>query len=475
MKEPRAWTARRQPGARSRARLPRQRGQALIFGLFALAGGLVALFFLFNTGQLTAEKTKLVNTADAVAYSAGVMHARALNFAAYTNRALIANEVLIAQAVSMTSWTHYVSTHAQNAPTLMWCRSQYSRPVALALVTYIPVCYILSSPYGATTAQVLNQAVGPASQATVAASELAKQALQAAQVNMAATLVPARAALMREVADANYVNDGSVHVDSIPLTDNFTLFQGAPFIKRYSGKDRGRFKQTTLAAANLDPFIQQRAWTSSNFFPCILGNKAEFRRRGGTELIGFDEWRAMDTGSLHEWQWNIHLFGTSCDENETPLGYGAQDAGHGGSGGDNGFGGSTSDNSAASSYASSSTWQYSGLPGFFDLSDAALKAPQDSQPVLRFSIRLTRAKADARTSEGSSNVKPSGGLARFDSKLASDVLAAVSTSEVFFRRPVPRHDGRTELASLFNPYWQVHLVATSSADIAQAIARGGAP
>jgi hypothetical protein len=264
MKEIKACAPRRPSDARFRAGL-RQRGQALIFGLFALAGGLVALFFLFNTGQLTAEKTKLVNTADAVAYSAGVMHARALNFAAYTNRALIANEVLIAQAVSMTSWTHYVSTHAQNAPTLMWCRTQYSRPVALALITYIPVCYLLSNPYGATTAQVLNQAVGPASQATVAAAELAKQALQAAQANMAATLVPARAALMREVAEANYVDDGSVHVDSIPLTDNFTLFQGAPFIKRYSGADRGRFKQTTLAAANLDQFIRERAWTSSNF------------------------------------------------------------------------------------------------------------------------------------------------------------------------------------------------------------------
>jgi hypothetical protein len=52
------------------------------------------------------------------------------------------------------------------------------------------------------------------------------------------------------------------------------------------------------------------------------------------------------------------------------------------------------------------------------------------------------------------------------------VLAAVSTSEVFFRRPA-RDDGRTELASLFNPYWQVHLISTSSAEIAQAIARGG--
>jgi hypothetical protein len=331
----------------------------------------------------------------------------------------------------------------------------------------------LSSPYGSTTAQALDQAVPSAAQVTVAASELAKQALQAAQVNMAATLLPTRATLMQEVADANYVDDGSVHVDSIPLTDNFTLFQGAPFIKRYSGPDRGRFKQATLAAADLDQFIKQRAWTSSNSFPCILGNKAEFRRRGGTELIGFDEWRAMDTASLHEWTWKVRFFRTSCNERETPIGYGTQDAGNGRKGGDNGFGGSKSDNRVASSRASSSTWRYSGLPGFFDLSDAALKAPQDSPPVLRFSIRLTRTNNATRTSEGDSNVKPSGRLARFDSNLASNTLAAVSTSEVFFRRPDARNDGRTELASLFNPYWQVHLVSTSSADIAQAIARGG--
>ncbi len=61
-------------------RLPpllRVRGQVLIYGLFILGAGLTALFFLFNTSQLIAEKSKLVDTADADAYSAGVMHARA--------------------------------------------------------------------------------------------------------------------------------------------------------------------------------------------------------------------------------------------------------------------------------------------------------------------------------------------------------------------------------------------------------------
>jgi hypothetical protein len=87
----------------------RQRGQALIYGLFILIGGLASLFFLFNTGQLTREKTKLTNTADAVAYAAGVLHARALNFDAYSNRALVANEVLVAQMVSLSSWAQYAT------------------------------------------------------------------------------------------------------------------------------------------------------------------------------------------------------------------------------------------------------------------------------------------------------------------------------------------------------------------------------
>lgn len=463
--------SRRAAQARLRI-LARQQGQALIFGLFALAGGLVALFFLFNTGQLTAEKTKLVNTADAVAYSAGVMHARALNFDAYTNRALIANEVMIAQAVSMASWTSYVSDHSQSAQTLMNCRNQYAVPVGLLLFSYVPACYALALPPGASAAAMLGQSVPPVARTVVSTAELAKTALQAAQINMAADLFLARKLLMQEVADANYAHEGTVHVDNIPLADDFGLL-GASFITRYENSDRTRFKDATTSAVNRDQFVRQRSWTSANGMPCILGNKAEFRRRGATEMVGLDEWRAMDTASLHTWTFSIHLFSTSCDEDETPLGSASQGAGNSSNGWDNGFAGSRSDNPVASAYASSTDWQYSGLPKFYDLKQSVLQASADSPPLLRFAIRLTRTKDQARTSEGRSGVKPSGRLARFDSHLASDVLAAVSTSEVFFRRPLPRDDGKTELASLFNPYWQVHLVSTSNADIAKAIALGG--
>jgi hypothetical protein len=39
---------------------------------------------------------------------------------------------------------------------------------------------------------------------------------------------------------------------------------------------------------------------------------------------------------------------------------------------------------------------------------------------------------------------------------------------VYFRRPVPRADGRVELPSLFNPYWQARL--TEPTDTQRAIA-----
>jgi hypothetical protein len=452
-------------------RIRRQGGQALIYGLFVLIGGLAALFFLFNTSQLTAEKAKLVNTADAVAYSAGVMHARALNFDAYTNRALMANEVMIAQAVSIASWTKHVVPHTQNVLPLM-CQTYYSKPVALALATYIPVCYLLSFEGAEEAATATDEVVQIAAQATIALSELAKRELQGAQSTMAGSLLPARMTVMQQVADANYVGDGTVHVDTTPITDNFLNFSNS-----YSGADRSRFKAASVEAANRDVFVKERSWTSANYLPCILGNKAEFRRRGGTELIGFDEWKAMDTASLHEWTWHTHgIFRLpTCDDSETELGYGAKSAANG-TPDDSAaqYGNSRSDNPGASASADSgaagSSVAYSGLPTFYELSATQLA---EQSPRLRFSIRVTRDKGQAKTSDGTSAIKPMGRLDIYDSKPKSDVLAAVSTSEVFFERPEARADGKTELASLFNPYWQVRLIPTSAADVAQAMARGG--
>ena len=52
---------------------------------------------------------------------------------------------------------------------------------------------------------------------------------------------------------------------------------------------------------------------------------------------------------------------------------------------------------------------------------------------------------------------------------ADGSMAAVSKSEVYFKRPLDldyfaRGDGYVEHGSAFNPYWQAHLIETSHAD-----------
>ncbi len=85
--------------------LRRQRGQSLVFITITAAVVIVSMLAMYSMGQLSVAKIRLQTTADAAAYSAAVTEARDLNFQAYMNRAMIANQVAVAQMVSMTSWT----------------------------------------------------------------------------------------------------------------------------------------------------------------------------------------------------------------------------------------------------------------------------------------------------------------------------------------------------------------------------------
>lgn len=88
----------------------RARGQALVLAMIALLVLCVGVIVLFDTGIAVNKKTQLVNTADAAAYSVAVQQARAFNTIAYLNRAQVANEISMAQVVSMYSWMGYIQS-----------------------------------------------------------------------------------------------------------------------------------------------------------------------------------------------------------------------------------------------------------------------------------------------------------------------------------------------------------------------------
>ena len=94
--------------------ITRQRGQALPLGLAMILIGVLGALVLYNTGRTASDKARLANAADAAAYSGLLWQARALNFQAYTNRAMVANQVSIAQAVSLSSWARYGDQTATN-------------------------------------------------------------------------------------------------------------------------------------------------------------------------------------------------------------------------------------------------------------------------------------------------------------------------------------------------------------------------
>lgn len=90
------------PSARPPARTVQQ-GQALPLVLVFLVVLCVGLLVTFNTEQVVSKKVELTHAADAAAYSIAIEQARARNLAAYLNRARVANEVTIAQMVSLNS------------------------------------------------------------------------------------------------------------------------------------------------------------------------------------------------------------------------------------------------------------------------------------------------------------------------------------------------------------------------------------
>lgn len=104
----------------------RQAGQAILLILLLTVVGVLIGLSLVNTGIQTSEKMQLQNAADAVAYSVSTIEARDLNFTAYTNRAMIANEVAMGQLVGLSSW----ATMTRSVPDFL---NVYLSPVIAAL------------------------------------------------------------------------------------------------------------------------------------------------------------------------------------------------------------------------------------------------------------------------------------------------------------------------------------------------------
>lgn len=428
----------------------REGGQALVLALLLLFIGLLALFFVFSTGQVAATKARLTNAADAAAYSAALWRARVLNFDAYANRAIVAQEVAVAQALTLVSWSKYFEHFTQNATVLA--------------AAYPPLAPVLEGAAKvATQARTLTE-IAAADEVfwRAAAGTGYKEILQASQemLHLSAGVFGA-GAVANEIARAN---DPSFFAYALTDAGEFERFT-----RRYANEpDRERIRDIVLRS--LDPFTagprseDQILWLLPS--SCVLSfNDLSawfqlFRKRGGTVLApGLERWEAADTGSLHDNRRSGFL-GLSCRRREmVPLGWGAVEAGSPNAAAILANPGNVAANPRALTAAVAEIGG-AGLPGFGSYGGISRVRELNYEGLAnrRFPISslavLARVEHSAVRTANTLNLGT--GRLRLFERFAGGRLWALAAAEVYFRRPPDAGPG-TEYASLYSPYWQARL------------------
>lgn len=462
----------------------KRKGQVLPLGLVFLVICCASLLFMFSSGKAVDEKLTVTNAADAAAYSAGIVHARALNYEAYVNRAIIANELAIAQAVSMVSWLRYFEDAVAQSGKVDDYVGGYvilgAVPVAAALTVVEVINEYVSAWTGgeADLETVVNLVEYFNALGVVNIHAGAVIGLRASQMatDLAFSSGAPQTNLAREVARRS---DASLDVEMVPAS----ILGLAAFTKTYGrmgggSEERARLADTVMRSR--DEFTAARGFEHTTPGWAGFFRQGKLVKRGGTDLVNFDEWQAVDTMAAHTRERRCGKLRTSwCGWEENPIAYAARSqttlTGSGGGEREPSYGESVRANPDTTSDAlndnvdllSKGGLLWTGLSDNQDLRDLDVGADYR----VGFSFFVSKPENTSRTAGRNANVRPSGQLAVFDAAAPGNRIASLARAEVFFFRPTDRPDGRRELASLYSPYWQARLVAPTVVDQAYAATR----
>jgi hypothetical protein len=413
------------------------------------------LIMLARTGTQLSVRERLVGAADASAYSAAVWRARVLNSLAYANRTIVAQEVAIAQAVTLAAWARYFETLAGSAESLA--------------SVYPPAAAVLSA---------LGQSAALGADLSDHAMRIEVAARGAPELGLAAMLETSQILLLRSAnnfglsAVANEVAQAHDRRFSAFALADHGHFAG--FVRRQTGEtDRARFREVVLAS--LDGFTggdRDRDIRLPLPSSCVGRSTSLdkwtlwYRKRGNTRLSDdLQSWEALDTGSIHDSRGRGFLGLGRCTEQEAlPMGWGAAQASSDEASRRAGMteaSTSSRTNPAATAMAhadravSGGATSYRGLSIIHDLSDRETPYPVSRLAVLARAERARPAGADSEV-----RIFPttqSGGRSETPQR-----MWALATAEVFFRPPPSSR--RIEYASLYSPFWQARLAETTASE-----------
>lgn len=488
-------------------RLPavrRQAGQAMV--LFMVLSGvlLLGVLLLFNTGQAVNKKVTLTNTADAAAYSVAVQQARVMNFAAYTNRARVANEVAIAQMVSLWSWMNMIHTHTVAGENLFEYLS-WIGPVRI-IAKPMAMAYGAAEELVAGVRNVAHPLLGGAIQVLDGVNGVLA-------ISADTLLTWGSAAGVADIAiDVVAHNDPTAEIAPIGVLVLAEQIAHAAvsgennLLARHSSSERnaGMDRYRNVVMASRDRFSADRSDLLGIDIPLV---KIGFEESGGTDLVDYDRWVAVDTLDftveidlgLFDFELDVPLgFGGAqavTQENDQPFFPGIMSGEQSGDPGwyseyrpdprqfeqYNGATGSTAKN-LAERYPSVNVPAYvpffvpkrpsgnhnekrdayfagyDGLRAYHDVNDKYAKHPEgrDAGPI--FTIYVQSERSSARTSEDIDGIGgPGGSRVELENRMSNDVVTAVATAQTYFNRPPDSPGG--VFSRLIPDDWNGDLVA----------------
>jgi hypothetical protein len=426
------------------------KGQALVLFLGFAAAMIGILLVSFNSGQVSNAKMRAMNAADAAAYSGAVWQARTLNFQAYMNRAMVVNEVTIAQSVSLRSWIDYLAKFISNV-------NQVAR--------FIPYVGTATTAISRGLDQV-DEAVQRLMPRFEQAARVLSYAEAQAQEGFNAFGVLGATDIAYDVAKKN---GADVSLGGKAL---FVLKESRwrDFTKTYkkdirpsgtSGDGRARLRAVTLDSR--DGFTQDRKWELG--FALIAEGK--LNKQGGTDLVNYDAWKGLDsaamcTGVLKCRPWvELGWGGAQAYSTRSPV----TGIGPHGSGDWNRVDGRRARVQANS--RGQATALSNVFPDYRDLQD--LDPKRTDRQKIAFAIEVLVKDGDVPTANSAFRAKAAvmdGRTVEHDPQYGGSEKGVYGLAEgcVSFDRPegLKRQDGGVERPSLFNPYWRASLATPSA-------------
>lgn len=390
----------------------KQRGQALVASIFFATVASMGLILMYNTSQAVTEKTRLVNAADAAAYSGGVYVARQLNYMAYTNRAMIANHVAVGHLVSYMSWLRYlddatykIAAYTRLIPKVNVATSVVARAVrnvkkGSEKVARILVKIVRRFNYLLAGSQFLSSQtlIGVISNSPILAPKVMDKVGKSYDPSIRVNYLPDIQGMSASLGGLQVVNDSR------------TIFQ---YYKRYSASnDSGRLRRMVEASYGISgPWIQgNRGWGRGFVF-------IKLEKQGSTQHIAspkLTDWRAQDHLDYKWWTikgWKSKVVARgSANAREFDSGY-------------------------------------DGITKYYDVKNLGKSARQS----LNISAYATTPVSTAKLMN----------VMQFNTGVTR--IAALSRAEIYHKRNAGNFDSMAgeEYANLYNPFWQVRLVKNS--------------